>query len=156
VKLERILIAVDGSPAGHRAVEVGLELAAASAGEVVLFHASRDHAYRLFEENAEGADSDERIMEEVPALAEAASAAAERGVEPRLVLVGDDASAAEIASVMLGRAEGEGAGLIVVGSRGHGAVVGKLLGSVSQALLEQAELPVVVVHAARSGGEDDD
>lgn len=39
------------------------------------------------------------------------------------------------------------ADLLVVGSRGHGAVVGMLLGSVSQHCVNHAECPVVVVRA---------
>jgi nucleotide-binding universal stress UspA family protein len=39
-----------------------------------------------------------------------------------------------------------GADLLVVGSRGHGALVGMLLGSVSEQCVTQATCPVVVVH----------
>jgi nucleotide-binding universal stress UspA family protein len=47
------------------------------------------------------------------------------------------------AGVLLDRAEG--AGLVVVGSRGHGAVAGWLLGSVSRQLVHHAPCPVVVI-----------
>lgn len=42
-----------------------------------------------------------------------------------------------------------GADLLVVGSRGHGEVVGMVVGSVSQHCVTHAQCPVVVVHHAQ-------
>lgn len=43
-----------------------------------------------------------------------------------------------------------GAEMLVVGSRGHGGVVGLLLGSVSAECAERAECPVLVMHPAKA------
>ena len=48
----------------------------------------------------------------------------------------------------------EGADLLVVGSRGHGAVVGMLLGSVSEYCITHAACPVVVVRYGKGTAED--
>ncbi len=50
------------------------------------------------------------------------------------------------ASVLLDQAQG-GAGLVVLGSRGHGLLTGPVLGSVSQSVLHHATGPVMVVRA---------
>ncbi|WP_214317831.1 universal stress protein [Nonomuraea sediminis] len=49
------------------------------------------------------------------------------------------------------REAGTGAELLVVGSRGHGAVAGMVLGSVSQALLHHASCPLAVVGPSEAG-----
>ncbi|EHR52162.1 universal stress protein UspA-like protein [Saccharomonospora marina XMU15] len=48
------------------------------------------------------------------------------------------------------------ADLLVVGSRGHGAVVGMLLGSVSQHCVQHAECPVLVVRPTRKHSAERD
>jgi|SRR5215207_140377 len=57
------------------------------------------------------------------------------------------------ANALIDTAERQRAQLIVVGSRGHGAVVGLLLGSVSEQVVRHAPCPVVV---HRGGSEERD
>jgi nucleotide-binding universal stress UspA family protein len=52
-----------------------------------------------------------------------------------------------IVEAILERAEHLDAGLVVVGSHGHGAVLRTLLGSVSEGVLRRTTLPVLVVPA---------
>ncbi|WP_405486501.1 universal stress protein [Streptomyces sp. NBC_00096] len=51
-------------------------------------------------------------------------------------------------------AEAESAGLLVLGSRGLGSVVGFIVGSVSLSTLTATETPVVLVRAEEDGGEN--
>jgi nucleotide-binding universal stress UspA family protein len=44
--------------------------------------------------------------------------------------------------------------VIVLGSRGRGRVSAALLGSVSNRVMHDAEIPVIVIHRPRSGGPD--
>jgi nucleotide-binding universal stress UspA family protein len=46
-------------------------------------------------------------------------------------------------------AESEGAEMLIVGSRGLGGFTGLLLGSVSRAVVEHADCPVLVIHGTK-------
>ena len=144
-----IVVAVDGSPAAGRATRVGIDLAAALRVEVVFVHGSAKIAGRLFERNPNTRDPDETVADADAVLAEAAELARERGVAHRLEVVGEE-SAGDIAADIVGFAEAEEAALIVVGSRGLGNLRRALLGSVSRAILDATDIPVVVVHAERA------
>lgn len=143
-----VLVAIDGSPAARRATRVGVDLAAALGAELVFVHGSTKVADRLFERNPDTRDSEERVAEADAVLAEAAGVARERGLVHRLEVVGEE-SAGDVAADIVGFAEAEGASLIVVGSRGLGNLRRALLGSVSRAILDATDIPVVVVHAER-------
>lgn len=59
-------------------------------------------------------------------------------------------SSAELAVDIAGIADGLGASMIVVGSRGRDSVAGVVLGSTSHNLIKWAAVPVLVVHAPKS------
>lgn len=146
-----IVIATDGSAAAQKAVEVGLGLAAAQGSEVVFIHSAPEIAHALFEASPETGPSQASIEAADGVLKAAADAARERDVMARVELAGDH-GAGDIAAWVAGVAEGVNAGMIVVGTRGRGAIGSTVLGSVSRSLLSYSELPVVVVHAGQGRG----
>jgi nucleotide-binding universal stress UspA family protein len=141
-----IVIATDGSPPARRAVGIGLEIAAARRTGVLLVHFS-PAARELFEADPMKGPTQAQIEAADPVLREAAEAARGRGVEPELEIA-DEHGTDDIAAAIAGIAEGRDAGMIVVGTRGRGAVASAVLGSVSHDLLSVATVPVVAVHAA--------
>lgn len=141
--MNRILIATDGSPAAHHAVEVGVELAKheqASVAIVYVVPASEPASMNGF-----------GLVGQVPyeptpadhAVLETGVEVAERLDLPVIskLLHGDDVD--EIVAC----ADSLDVDLIVVGSRGHGAIASALLGSVSRGVLAESKRPVLVVRA---------
>jgi nucleotide-binding universal stress UspA family protein len=90
-------------------------------------------------------------------LLRAAEDGARGVIEGALAAVAGETDGLELDSVALEGAparalveESAGATLLVVGSRGHGALVGSLLGSVGLQVVQHACCPVAVVHTGRS------
>jgi nucleotide-binding universal stress UspA family protein len=143
--MNTILIATDGSDSAREAVTFGLELAAEQHSRVVFVHvapmtdviptggfgmtAAIPH---------ELTDQDNRCLDEAEALAY------EHDVPSRTRLL-----RGEIVKEIADYANLVDASLIVVGTRGHGALTGALLGSVSRGLLHKANRPVLIVRGAR-------
>ncbi|TAJ45034.1 universal stress protein [Methanofollis fontis] len=138
---ERIILATDGSENAQRATEstIGLvkELKSASVTIVhILLSAPSESEivrakfdlHHLLEEEAR------RTIQTTIQRFE------EEGIPYSLVVaLGDPASE------IIRYAEKEGAGLIVIGSRGLTALKGALIGSVSQKVAQSAECPVMIV-----------
>ncbi|WP_175408332.1 universal stress protein [Streptomyces sp. TRM64462] len=74
--------------------------------------------------------------------------AAVRGVEPELEVSAEIVSDTPVPALL---AAADAAGMLVLGSRGHGALVGFLLGSYGQQVIAEATRPVVSVRAPREG-----
>jgi nucleotide-binding universal stress UspA family protein len=136
-----VVVGVDGSPQGARAIEFALaEADARGVGVTAL------HTY-TFPAAGEAGDMlplvyDEAQLrdEETAVLGEALAGWREKypDVTVTPVVARDRAARALVGASRL-------ASMVVVGSRGRGGFAGLLLGSVSQALLNHAACPVVVV-----------
>jgi nucleotide-binding universal stress UspA family protein len=141
--MKRIVIATDGSPSALEAVRFGLELAEEQGAEAVIVHAVP--ALDAFGGSLgmpaavphHVDDLDRKPVEEAAALA------AEHDVPARTELV-----LGNPVDEIVAYADSIDADLIVVGSRGHGAVASVLLGSVSRGVLHEARRSVLVVRGA--------
>jgi len=143
--MKRILVATDGSPSATDAVAFGIELAAEHASELLFVHvvpvvdvvpASGFGVGGAFPHEASVLD---RML-----LVEAAEAAAEHGIVASTALLRGDT-----VDEIVAYADSHDVDLIVVGSRGRGAIAGALLGSVSRGILGESKRPVLVVRSER-------
>jgi len=148
--MKKILTAADGSPSAHEALELGLDLAAEQDAETFVVHVAPIvdavpyggfgyFAPALLHEF----DEHDRAL-----LNEAVKFAAEKRVDVKTELL-KGLPADEIVAF----ADAIDADLIVVGSRGHGAIASALLGSVSRGVLHESRRPVLVVRGAHVAAE---
>jgi nucleotide-binding universal stress UspA family protein len=131
------LIATDGSPSALDALELGVEFANEQSSGVTLVHVITKNDLRR------GPAFEQPERDEV--LRESADVLRKAGIEPELELLSGD-PADEITWL----ADNLEAGLVVIGSRGRGAVQGTLLGSVSRRVLASCSRPVAI-RARREG-----
>jgi len=148
----QLVVATDGSPAATAAVEHALKLAAAMNAPVMFVHASAALADELYAAYPEDGPPRAEVLERDPVLQHAAERAAAAGVSAEVKLISDaHANTADLAATIAGIAEGAGAAMIVVGSRGRSPIAGGILGSVSHNLIQWASVPVLVVNAPGHG-----
>ncbi len=143
---KRILLPIDGSELASQAARVGIQLAREQGAEVVLLHAQAtqapafiDLAYIDAETQAAlekaGRAAAERILDDAEELAKAAEVKSSKvtamAIRPESLIV-------QVCRDM--RCD-----LVVIATHGRGALGRFMMGSVSQRLLESAEVPVLVI-----------
>jgi nucleotide-binding universal stress UspA family protein len=136
--MDRILIAIDGSPGAREALETGLSLAREAGAVATVVYVRHAPPPILGDPYYQRSLSQELLRARV-AMTDAEALAASMGVaiEPEIL-------EGQPARCVLDLAEARRAGLIVVGSRGRGAIAGTLLGSVSAEIVHKARQPVLV------------
>jgi nucleotide-binding universal stress UspA family protein len=139
-----VLVGVDGSPTSERATEFAFAQASCRGVDLVALHAWSDMTVMGFPSiNWSPAETENMKSSEKEVLAERLAGFQERYPEVNVqrVVVADRA-----AYQLLKHAES--AQLVVVGSHGRGGFVGMLLGSVANAVVNSARVPVIVVRQA--------
>ncbi len=140
--LQTILVATDGSPASQEAVEFAVELASEhqSALHVVHVVPTVDLAPAITIGDVGAAFPHEPTAHDYAVLEAAAAFASEHGVAAMTALL----SGLTVEKIVA-YAESHDVDMIVVGSRGHGAIFSALLGSVSLGVLRSSKRPVLIV-----------
>lgn len=138
----KILVPVDGSEPALEAVRHVLSLLGNGLKASLLLATVQEPVYLYERVLAPDADVLERVTGAVgrQALAAAEALCTAAGVAYAHEIVSGDAARA-----LLDLAGTSGCDAIVMGARGLGAVKGALLGSVSQRVLQEANVPVTVV-----------
>jgi nucleotide-binding universal stress UspA family protein len=136
--MKRFLVAIDGSEGSDAAIDEALELAQ-EVGAKVTFAVVRKPPSSLL-----GNPYYERLLSAELAKARATIDAATN----KALQVGVDAQGeileGDSVDEILSFADNEHADLIVMGSRGRGALAGALLGSVSSEVVQHASVPVLI------------
>ena len=144
--MKTIVIATDGSPTGSDAVSFGLGLAADRHSEVFVVHVvPRFDVVPTIAFGLPAARSHVLGAAERSVLDDAVALSIESGVGVQTKLLEGD-----VVDEIVAFADVVDADLIVLGSRGHGALASAALGSVSQGVLHEARRPVLVVRGTRA------
>ena len=144
--MKKLVIATDGSTPAKEAVDFGLELAAEQGADVTFVHVTPVDEWAVAGRPSGSVPlmHPEPIDDSETALNDAAEAAKAAGIAYTLERI-----SAPTVDGILSIADKQDADLVVVGSRGRGAVGAALLGSVSRDLVRRAKRPVLVVKATR-------
>jgi nucleotide-binding universal stress UspA family protein len=135
---EKVLVAVDHSPASGRALAAAGELAGLSKGEVWVLHVrEREVIPRL---GLVPTESDAEAEGQVKA---AAATLADAGITAHAEMT--DALFGRVAQEIVATATQHEVGVIVMGCRGRGDLAGLVLGSTAHKVIHLADGPVLIV-----------
>ncbi len=143
--MRRLLAAIDFSPISARVVDQAASLAAAFSAELTILHVAAPDpdfvGYAAGPQTVRDARARE-LRAEHRKLQEVAETLRDREIATRALLI-----QGPTAEQILAEAKRLEAGMIVVGSHGHGSLYRALLGSVSEDVVRAAVCPVLVVPA---------
>ncbi len=143
-----ILVAIDGSADADRALGHAIDLADCEHAKLTIFSAvpaPPPLAYSTPGAAALG-DLGEQARAETEQIVRAALDRVPDSVSVTSVIKTEPAKAALLKQIAAGEHD-----LVVMGSRGRGAVRSTLLGSVSHHVLHHADVPALIVHGDRDG-----
>ena len=140
--LEKLLLAVDQSEHSRKAIPATVELARAGGGTVHVLHIRE--LYYPVPPTVTGTSAEEaqQLVDGVVEELKGAGVTAEGAVRP--------STGGSPAGAILEYARDVSAGMIVVGSHGHSALGGLLIGSVAHKLAQLSTCPVLVVRDQES------
>ena len=142
--MKTIMLATDGSPAADEALEFATKLAQ-DAGAALHVVSVRPLGFHDPVGSADVAPDVRHIHGAETIAAQAAAEARAAGVDAYAHwFAGPEADTLCLEARQLG------ADLLVIGSRGHGEVAGRLLGSISRKVVAHSPVPVTVVKAAHA------
>jgi nucleotide-binding universal stress UspA family protein len=132
----KVMVAVDGSPNAAHALDVAAQVAIASSADLIVVHA----VGLLEEQSVHDISVEDRVDEIENQVDEWCQPLRDANVEHTVEVV----PGSPVPALLLA-ASRAGADLLVVGSRGVGGHGGRQLGSTSQGLVQESEVPVLVV-----------
>jgi nucleotide-binding universal stress UspA family protein len=135
-----ILLAVDGSEYSHRAIEYARSLTERYEANLLLVHVF-SHTSDLL-----GYQDFEKLYAKRKSAGQAVLDSAKKILGSTTFKVHEELMEGSEAEAILKVAENHQADLIIMGTRGFGAVKGMLVGSVSRKVIHLSTCPVMVVH----------
>jgi nucleotide-binding universal stress UspA family protein len=141
---KKILVAVDGSPAADQALTQAIDLAEAEHARLTIFSAVATPPPAAFIGVTGGVPAS--LARDAEVETETILRTAVRRV-PDHVSVNTVLSGEPVRPALIHQVENGGYDLVVMGSRGRGALGSVLLGSASHYVLNHSPVPVLIVHA---------